>query len=582
MKAKMSDNKKTIGLILEEISIDYSAEIIHCVMKALSDCKDIKLVVMAGKQEVEGEAVGNQQKYNNVYNDVYKLKDCFDLDGMILTLPNLAGDSITDPGLLDFSSGIPKVFIASAVPGEVSVTYDNESGIREAVDYLVRVKGFTNICMLGGREDNGDSIKRKEIFIRCLSDRGISFSDRQYEATDMSVNTLRQSRNLLNRNPGCEAIFCVNDQVASGLYEAMKERGLTPGKDIMVFGFDNTVISGNMVPPLASIGSDSKSQGQVAVELLTSMMDGKKVESVVLPTRLFGKESLDYAKYIYSSREVLAGGEAVVNKMFDDCFYRYRIEAFNRESVDLKRLFREFISAMIKAMNQRYMSPEAFEELGRMIDVFFDNGAMRYTDITKFTGCVNRLQNTMNFHQKSVSANVMNNRLFLRMRDRAIKSMAEQMIEEHRKHAEDDYNTHRFIVESMVFGDEDSSDSRIVENFKQFGLMNAALYTFKEPVRHRNDSETVLPEYLNLRCVVKEGELYIMPPERMKSHIGRLCLREELSTKCQSFTVFPVLCNDLIYGFLVCELDENIARKGEMIAARIGVSLDISHRHGTR
>ena len=578
----MPDKKKTIGLILEEISIDYSAEIIHSIMKALSDRVDIRLIVMAGKQGIEGEVLGNQQKYNNVYNNVYKLKDRFDLDGMILTLPNLAGKEIDNPDLLEVSPDIPKVFIASAVPGEVSVTYDNESGIREAVDYLVRVKGFTRMCMLGGREDNSDSIKRKEIFTRCLADRGIDFLDRQYEATDMSVNTFKQSRNLLNRNPDCEAVFCVNDQVATGLYEAMKERGLLPGKDIMVFGFDNTVISGNMVPPLASIGSDSKSQGQVAVELLISMMEGEKAESVVLPTRLYGKESLDYAKYVYSSREVLAGGEAVVDKMFDDCFYRYRIEAFNRESVDLKRLFREFISAMIKAMNRRYMSTEDFEQLGLMIDVFFDNGAMRYTDITKFTNSVNKLQNTMNFHQKSVSANVMNNRLFLRMRDRAMRSMAEQMIEEHRKHAEDDYNTHRFVIESMIFGDEDSSDSRIVENFKQFGLMNAALYTFKEPVRHSNDKETVLPEYLNLRCVVKEGELYIMPPERMKSHIGRLCLREELSTKCQSYTVFPVLCNDLIYGFLVCELDENIARKGEMIAARIGVSLDISHRHGTR
>ena len=59
---------------------------------------------------------------------------------------------------------IPKVLISSQDPDFVTVNYDNETGIREAIDYLVNVNGFTSICMLGGEDYNHDALDRKEIF----------------------------------------------------------------------------------------------------------------------------------------------------------------------------------------------------------------------------------------------------------------------------------------------------------------------------------------------------------------------------------------------------------------------------------
>ena len=160
----------------------------------------------------------------------------------------------------------------------------------------------------------------------------------------MSIEAKAEAERLMDRNPDTEAIFCVNDQVAVPLYEVLKERGIMPGRDVQVFGFDNTKFSGSMVPPLASVGAANVTLGQQALELLLAKMDGREVESVVLPTRLYGKESLEYEMYEYTTLEMLQIDSAFINRMFDDCFYRYNSESHDADEVNLKRLFFEFIS----------------------------------------------------------------------------------------------------------------------------------------------------------------------------------------------------------------------------------------------
>lgn len=572
--------KKTVGLILEEISVDYSRDIIHSVMNAVNamNTRNIELVVIAGKQYVEDEN-GNRKPFNDMYNSVYGIMNSCHFDGLLITLPNCKDRRNYEKLIFNRHEEVPKVFISSDVQDEVTVTFDNETGINEAVDYLVRAKGFTKFCMLGGRDDNGDAVRRKDLYVKALGDNAIEFDEEtQFVSTDMSINTREEARILLKNNPDCEAIFCVNDQVAVGLYEVMKERSKIPGKDILIFGFDNTILSGNMVPPLASIGSDSITLGQKALELLIRMMNGNPVESAVIPTRLYGKESLDYANYVYTTKEVLEGKLPTLNKMFDDCFYRYRNEQFTRNSVDLRRLFIELIRSMIEAMNMRYMSQEKFDELGRMIDVLFESGIMKYTDITKLTSSINKLQNTMNFNQQSLAANVMNNRLFLRMKDRAIRSMAESMITAERRYYDNKTNMQRFIVESMDFGNDfDKATDRIIRNFDKLGIRNAAFYMFTKPIV-TNGHELDIPNYINLCCVVKEGELYVLPKDRRLSSITRLFLREELTVNRSGLAAFPVFCRNIAYGFLICELDEGLSEKGELIATRLGMALCINDR----
>ena len=197
-----SDNVKTIGLIHEDIFTDFAKEIIHSVVHYAIGRKDVKIVVIAGRQDESNDDHDKLHQYKQVYNTIFDIGDLCRFDGLIVTLPNI--NMIQQ--YKNFMN-IPKVFVATDAPGEITVNYNDEMGIRETMDYLVRSCGYTKICMLGGRDENADAQRRKKIFIRCLKENNLEYSEKQYEKSDMSVNSQKAALRLLNRNPDVQAIF---------------------------------------------------------------------------------------------------------------------------------------------------------------------------------------------------------------------------------------------------------------------------------------------------------------------------------------------------------------------------------------
>ena len=578
---RFTDERKTIGLIIEDLAIDYAKEIIRSVQLAAAGYPNVRLLVLPGLHEQLEKGKSSKYFDTRVHNLIYGLEEVVRIDGLLLTLPNISGVSGNSFFNGEFSNyaRVPRVFISTAVTDVVMVRYDNEKGIREAVDYLVNVKGLRKFIMLGGRDDNADAQDRKEIYRTCLAEKHIEFTDDMYEKTDMSIDAMPAAIRLMDRNPDAEAIFCVNDQVAVPLYRVLKERGLKPGRDIQVFGFDNTKFSGTMLPPLASIGADGITLGEKAVELLLRMMKGETVQSEVLPTRLYGRESLEYAMYEYTVMEMLRIDEAFVYRMFDDCFYRYQSEVHDREEVDLRRLFYEFIKRMLHAMVTSSMSTEEFTEIRRLIDIFFSNGAMRYTDPAHMVRCIERLQNGMNKSQKSPLANMMTNRCFSYMKDRAIVSMAadanrfDANLKVERERIRD-----FFVCGTQFEGGNIVTEETIVRNLDKLSFTNAALYLFEKPVQVPKEGGVSFPETARLMCVVKGGELRVLSPERRLCRLDAMLDRTELP-KCGAYIASLVFYGSRIYGVLITEVTGTVADRGEFVAKQLAQILYINENN---
>ena len=580
MKEKAKE-KRTVGLVLEDISSDYSKEIIHSVTKASADYPDIRLIILAGIHDEGPTKNGSVQWDKVVHNSVYRLTERLSLDGLLLTLPNIGGHSENEV-IGDEKSrlvNIPKVFISTEVENATTVRFNNETGIREAIDCLVNTKGITKLCMLGGRDDNSDAQTRKEIFKKCLSEHRIKFSETLYEKTNMTIDSKAAAERLLKRNPDTQAVFCVNDQVAVALYEVLKERGLWPGRDVQVFGFDNTRLSGTMIPPLASVGAANITLGQKAMELLLLKMKGEHVESAMIPTRLYGKDSLEYEMYEYTTLEMLRVDNAFVYRMFDDCFYRFSGEIRDRSSVDLKRLFFQFITNMLHAMNAGMMSMEDFLENRRLIEIFFENGAMRYTDPARLVKSIEHLQNSMNRSQKTVGPNLMNNRLFGYMKDKAIIAISE---ENGRKAGEQERLTQQlqtFLIKTTPFlGMGKITEETVIRECGRLGLPNSAIFLFETPVVFEDEQNISFPEEIRLMCVCRDGELRVLAPERRLCQLSEMLERTELP-KSTRFAAFSVFYGNTIYGILLSNLDEITQDRGNLVANQLGRTLYLSSKN---
>lgn len=91
-----------------------------------------------------------------------------------------------------------------------------------------------------------------------------------------------------------DGIFCGNDQIARGVIDALRERGVSVPAEVSVIGFDNwEIVSAATRPPLTTIDMNLKELGREAGRLILELAEGKPVEPGIrtLPCKLVVRQS---------------------------------------------------------------------------------------------------------------------------------------------------------------------------------------------------------------------------------------------------------------------------------------------------
>ncbi len=100
---------------------------------------------------------------------------------------------------------------------------------------------------------------------------------------------------LLRDNIIPDAIFAVNDPVAIGAFQRIKEAGLRIPQDIAIVGFSNNKITSLIEPPMTTVNQPSFEMGKKAAEILIDMIEKRKNgytnKTVVFEAELIVRES---------------------------------------------------------------------------------------------------------------------------------------------------------------------------------------------------------------------------------------------------------------------------------------------------
>lgn len=89
------------------------------------------------------------------------------------------------------------------------------------------------------------------------------------------------------------AIAAFNDAMAIGAMHAIRDQGLSVGRDIAVTGFDDSPMVQYLTPPLTSIRQPIWEVGEKVIAILLGLLDGKPVgeQQVLLQPRLIIRQS---------------------------------------------------------------------------------------------------------------------------------------------------------------------------------------------------------------------------------------------------------------------------------------------------
>ncbi|MBS1168494.1 MAG: LacI family transcriptional regulator protein [Proteobacteria bacterium] len=91
-----------------------------------------------------------------------------------------------------------------------------------------------------------------------------------------------------------DGIFCGNDQIARGVVDDLRERGVRVPEDVAVVGFDNwEIVAAQTRPPLTTVDMNLRTLGREAGRLILAMSEGREVQSGIrkLPCSLVVRQS---------------------------------------------------------------------------------------------------------------------------------------------------------------------------------------------------------------------------------------------------------------------------------------------------
>jgi DNA-binding LacI/PurR family transcriptional regulator len=166
------------------------------------------------------------------------------------------------------------------------VDVDGASGVYDATRHLIR-RGHRRIAFIGWPEGYAVGEDRHSGYLRACTEDDLETDGLTRSGLDSLATGRTAGSQLLNLAAPPTAIVCVSDSIALGVWTEITARGLTPGKDVAVIGFDDT-------PTANVIGMTSVAQpvGDIAEDCMTLLTRTLEGEPATPPGQLLLNPSL--------------------------------------------------------------------------------------------------------------------------------------------------------------------------------------------------------------------------------------------------------------------------------------------------
>ncbi len=145
---------------------------------------------------------------------------------------------------------------------------DNQHGARLATEHLIE-RGHRHIAFFGGHQDSSSCRQRRVGFVEAMHAAGLPVEAHwQIECAPTRLDAAHQTPALFASNAAPTAAVCYNDAVALGLMLGLNQRGLRPGKDFALTGFDDIAEAALGMPPLTTLSTAPRERGMQAAQLM--------------------------------------------------------------------------------------------------------------------------------------------------------------------------------------------------------------------------------------------------------------------------------------------------------------------------
>lgn len=264
-----SESERTLGIIVEDLTVFSSVSILEGIMD-VCDSKGYSVVIENNRLfgRWSGEWLHNEELFQSALKPVIAKMNSLRLDGIIYV-----GGHEHTVKKLEFTNSIPVVMTYALAANKRIPTFrlDDFGGGHDAIQYLISM-GHQKIGIIAAEYENTHTLNRILGCQQAFEEAGMNFDTALVKYGQWTKESgAKGMKELLDT--GVTAVFCMSDIIATGAYEALFDKGLRPGRDISVLGYDNQPFAKYLTPGLTTMALPLREIGRSATEKIMEMID---------------------------------------------------------------------------------------------------------------------------------------------------------------------------------------------------------------------------------------------------------------------------------------------------------------------
>ncbi|MCR5121813.1 MAG: GGDEF domain-containing protein [Ruminococcus sp.] len=558
---KNGTERLKVGLLISHLEDDFDSAVCEGAMLA-AEHSDVNLFILPGRYVDGVYADKLRTEYEYQYNTLFDLPTGGDFDLLLVLIGTIGShlDHEHKKAFVDRYKGTPVITITAEVDGYPCLTVDNKTGLVEVMEHLINDHGCRSIGFVSGPNTSDDANARLRVYKEVLAKHDIPYDDGKVVYGNFSKYVEKQAGDLIDRNPGLEAIVFANDQMAYAGYKAMRDRGIRPGRDILVTGFDNDPICEELVPYLTTVKSDVYELGYNALIEGLNLLKTGKMEKTSIPSSMVKRNSCGCRgnPRLASLDLSIIDGTDETNVMAD------RLSHFlygkYRQSEETRRLCGDFKNLVL--MIDRYINSESLNNkmardmIVSALDNVLSSNSFKYIVLDDLFAVIEYLHNRYTALNTDPDTHSMINRLFVLI----YKVSAERNAAYARESLEDNYNlswqTSSITRDMLIFeAYDDRSYQTVVDKLVQLHMDSSYLFIYEPEIVNRKTDTFRMPDYLKLKSWHNRSEAVLQPSDEQLIRSDSLFTNKYLpQDRRYTMVLSPLFSNEEHYGLLMCEL----------------------------
>lgn len=285
----MLNGRKTIGIILFDITGYYQQQLVHTLSKTASK-RGYNLLTFSAFTIYGSDTKNAAGEYNILHLIPYE-----QLDALIVCHDTFNSNEAVEElwKLVTERCQAPIISIRKKVNGCYNILVEDTDAIPALVRHFHDVHHFDRIAFMSGPYNHPDAIFRLEKYKEAMAELGLDCPEEYiFEGNFWKDCALDAAKHFMSLKKRPQAIVCANDYMALSLCKELTLQGYSVPQDIAISGFDDVRDARANIPPLTTYYVSVPDMAKKAIETIDTLLNEKEAPACTfVPTKIIIRNS---------------------------------------------------------------------------------------------------------------------------------------------------------------------------------------------------------------------------------------------------------------------------------------------------